>query len=140
MSKTDQQTQPQAQTQAPSQTQPQAQAQPQPQPQAKSDTVVVGLCLPRGISFKLPGKILTLNGNGSSLVGKDKGTLPVGGFGLTSVAKEDWEYIKKKFSSLAVFKSGLIFSTDTMSSAENEAKNREKVRSGYEPVEAVEPK
>ena len=82
--------------------------------QAKSKpTVVVALNRAIGIQFAMPdGRKVLINGNAAHLRGKEKGVLPVGGFGLTTIAAEDWEYIKKTYGGMEVFENGLLFAAE----------------------------
>lgn len=103
-----------------------------------SNTVVVALNYPLGITFDLSKeRRVKLNGNAESLRGKDKGQLPVGAFGLTVIDRADWEEIKAKYGTMRLFRSGLIFVSDSKSNAEAEAEEKKETRHG---LEAVDPK
>lgn len=100
------------------------------------DTVVVALNRPYGLSFRMPnGKKVTIKGNGESLIGKEKGILPIGAYGLTTIAADDWDYIMKNFSTMPIFKNGLCFATKRKADAVDEAENRDDLRNGLEPVD-----
>lgn len=103
-----------------------------------SNTVVVALNYPLGITFDLSKeRRVKLNGNAEGLRGKDKGQLPVGAFGLTVIDRADWEEIKAKYGTMRLFRSGLIFVSDSKSNAEAEAEEKKETRHG---LEAVDPK
>jgi hypothetical protein len=100
------------------------------------DTVLVGLNDPHGIAFIMPGgRKVIVNGNAVDLRGKEKGELPIGGYGLTRISSEDWEWINKNYGGMAVFKAGLIFAADSRDEFEDLKEERESLRHGYEPVD-----
>ncbi len=105
--------------------------------QAKSKpTVVVALNRAIGIQFAMPdGRKVLINGNAAHLRGKEKGVLPVGGFGLTTIAAEDWEYIKKTYGGMEVFENGLLFAAERKADAVDMADERAALRHGIEPVD-----
>jgi hypothetical protein len=101
-----------------------------------TSTVVVALNHPQGIHFTLPeGKRVTIQGNASPLRGKGKGTLPIGAYGLTTVAADDWAAIEKIYGNMEIFKNGLIFARSSLGLAEGEAAEKEELRHGREPVD-----
>ena len=100
------------------------------------DLVCVALNRPYGVSFRMPdGRKVVLNGNGEALIGKEKGVLPVGAYGMTMIAREDWEYIVKTFGEYSLFKNGLCFAATKRHDAEKEAESRDDLRNGLEPVD-----
>ena len=112
----------------------------EPEPKVKhvvsSDLVCVALNRPYGVSFRMPdGRKVVLNGNGEPLIGKEKGVLPVGAYGMTMVAREDWEYIVRTFGEYQLFKNGLCFAANRKRDAEKEADSRDDLRNGLEPVD-----
>lgn len=111
-------------------------SEPTPAPSA-ADTVVVALNRASGIVFPMPdGRRVTINGNAAHLRGKEKGKLPVGAYGLTTIARADWEYIKKTYGpSMKLFESGLIFAADRKADAVDMADERAELRHGLEPVD-----
>lgn len=99
-------------------------------------TVTVALNRATGILFPLPGgRKALVNGNAAHLRGKEKGVLPVGGFGLTTIAAEDWEFIKKTYGGMEIFEHGLIFAAERPSDARDEADEKAELRHGIEPVD-----
>ena len=103
-----------------------------------SNSIVVALNYPMGITFDLSKeRRVKLNGNAENLRGKDKGQIPTGAFGLTVVDRADWEEIKAKYGTMRLFRSGLIFVSDSKSNAEAEAEEKKETRHG---LEAVDPK
>jgi len=100
--------------------------------------VFVALNHPHGILFKMPAnRELVIEGNAAKLRGAEKGVLPVGAFGLTKVAAEDWEYIKKTYAQMRIFQSGLIFAQDHKDKAVDQAEERTEMRHGREPVDTA---
>jgi hypothetical protein len=98
--------------------------------------VMVALNYPQGIKFALPGgRKVVINGNAAHLRNREKGILPVGAFGLTNVPADDWEYIKKFYGGMEIFKSGLIFAQTSAAKAKDEAAEKESLRHGREPVD-----
>lgn len=101
-----------------------------------ADTVVVALNRASGIVFTLPdGRRVTINGNAHHLRGKEKGILPVGAFGLTTIARADWEAIKKIYGKMKLFESGLIFAAERKADAVDMAEERAELRHGLEPID-----
>lgn len=98
-------------------------------------TVVVALNRATGIQFTMPdGRKVLVNGNAVDLRGKGKGVLPVGAFGLTTIAADDWEYIKKTYGGMEIFENGLIFTSERKADAMDEAEEKKELRHGLEPV------
>lgn len=105
----------------------------------KNDKVIVCLKHPQGIKFNLPNnRYVIIEGNAAHLKGLKSGILPDGGFGMTVIDRQDWNYIKKTYSTLNVFKNGLIFSSDDKASAASQSKEYDEIKSGMEPVEVGE--
>lgn len=102
----------------------------------KNEYVVVCLKHPQGIKFNLPDKrSIVINGNAAHLRGHKSPILPQGGYGMTTISKDDWEYIKKTYNSMNIFKSGLIFANADTASAESQAKEHDEIKSGFEPID-----
>lgn len=102
----------------------------------KNTNVVVCLKHPQGIKFKLSDdRSIVIAGNATHLRGQKAPILPSGGFGMTTILKEDWEYIKKTYGNMQVFKSGLIFANADTASAESQAKEHDEIKSGFEPID-----
>lgn len=103
---------------------------------AVSDSVVIALNCAHGIEFDISGnRTVRINGNSEGLRGKDKGHIPVGGFGLTVVKRADWEEIKKRYHHMRVFRSGLLVEANSKAEAEEEAEERKDTRHGLEPID-----
>lgn len=101
----------------------------------QQNTVLVSLKHPQGIVFTTPdNRKVLINGNAAHLKGLKKGALPTGGFGLTTVSQADWEYIKKTYGGMNVFKNGLIFAQNDYASAMDMQKDNDGIKSGMEPV------
>ena len=105
--------------------------------QAKSKpTVTVALNRATGIQFLMPdGRKVVLNGNAVDLRGREKGVLPVGAFGLTTIAAEDWDYIKRTWGRMEIFENGLIFAAARKADAADEADEKAELRHGLEPAD-----
>jgi len=105
-----------------------------------NDIVTVALCHPLGIKFRL-GKehSVILRGNATDLIGKEKGILPMGGFGLTQIRRDEWEEIKRVYGKMAIFRNGLIFAHEKKSYVEEESHEKEDLRHGFEPIEVEGP-
>ena len=102
----------------------------------KNEYVIVCLKHPHGIKFKLGNnRHVTIQGNATHLKDKTTGVLPDGGFGMTTILKEDWEAIKNTYSTMSIFKSGLIFASADTASAQAQAKEHDELKSGFEPVD-----
>lgn len=102
----------------------------------KNEYVIVCLKHPQGIKFNLPNKhSIIINGNAAHLRGNRAPILPQDGYGMTTINKDDWEYIKKTYSSMNIFKSGLIFASADAASAESQAKEHDEIKSGFEPID-----
>lgn len=104
--------------------------------ESKNTHVIVCLKHPHGIKFKLGNnRHVTIQGNATHLKDKTTGVLPEGGFGMTTILKEDWETIKNTYSTMSIFKSGLIFASADTASAQAQAKEYDELKSGFEPVD-----
>lgn len=104
--------------------------------ESKNTHVIVCLKHPHGIKFKLGNnRHVTIQGNATHLKDKTTGVLPEGGFGMTTILKEDWEAIKNTYSTMSIFKSGLIFASADTASAQAQAKEHDELKSGFEPVD-----
>lgn len=98
--------------------------------------VAVAFNDPIGINFTMPGgRSVHINGNAAHLRGQEMGILPVGAYGITMVNADDWEYIKKRYGGMTIFKSGLIFARDKKADAAAKARERAELRNGYEPID-----
>ena len=107
------------------------------QPSAGGRTVVVALNRVQGIDYPMPdGRVVSIAGNAVSLRGQEMGVLPMGAYGLTEIREDDWLYIEKMWGQTPLFKNGLIFaSSKGEKDAKAEARNREDLRNGMEPVD-----
>ncbi len=105
----------------------------------KNDKVIVCLKHPQGIKFNLPNnRYVIIKGNAANLKGLKSGILPDGGFGMTVIDRQDWEHIKKTYSTMNVFKNGLIFASNDKASAARQSNEHDEIKSGMEPVEVGE--
>lgn len=74
-----------------------------------------------------------INGNNADLIGKMKGSLYAGGYGLTTLDRETWEAIKTAYAKWGPIKNGLMFATDS-AHASAEIKARKDLKNGFEPL------
>lgn len=97
-------------------------------------TVTVALCHPHGIQFILGKRRVVLNGNAANLAGLPKGSLPLGGYGLTVIDADDWAEIKRVYGNMEIFKNGLCFAHEARNDTLSEADEKAELRHGLEPV------
>lgn len=79
-------------------------------------------------------KRVVIKGNNADLIGKPKGELYAGGYGLTQVEKEAWDWISKTYKNWPPIKNGLMFAS-TSAKVADAAQERADLRNGYEPLE-----
>lgn len=103
----------------------------------KGDMVCVMLNRPQGIKFLINnGKtVVEINGNGVNLKGKSKGILPIGGYGMTMVPRDQWEEVKRMYGRMAYFKNKLILEAEDKASGNDMADDHTELRNGFEPVD-----
>lgn len=105
-----------------------------------SEKVWVGLNNPKSITFTVfeagGGKHhVTINGNATGLVGKPKGQVPSGEYGLTEIDADDWNYIKRTYCQFELIRNHLLYAVKTEEAAKSEAKERKDLRHGQEPID-----
>lgn len=99
-------------------------------------TVTVAFNRATGIRFPMPdGRTVLINGNAADLRGREKGVLPVGAFGLTTIAADDWDYITRTWGRMEIFENGLIFAAERRADAADEAAEKAELRHGLEPAD-----
>jgi hypothetical protein len=81
------------------------------------------------------GRIVSIAGSNAGLRGQITGILPVGEFGYTEIAEQDWLYIKKTWAEWRLFKNGPIFAQTKVEGAKAEAKEKAELRHGFEPID-----
>lgn len=101
-----------------------------------NDMVCVMLNRPQGIKFAINnGKTtVVINGNAVNLKGQPKGILPIGGYGMTMVPRDQWEEVKRLYGRIAFFKNGLILEAEDKASARDMSEDHAELRNGFEPV------
>lgn len=98
-----------------------------------AELVTVGCKLPNGIVLEVNNAEVMLCGwRGSE-------SRIVGGYGLTQVDKELWDAWLKLHKNQPYVKKGLVFAQENGNSARAQAKEREKVKSGMEPLPQDKP-
>lgn len=108
--------------------------------QTSGDTVTVCSNYPRDLKFMVPDNFgrqvaVVIKGNATNLRGKEKGIIPIGGYGVTTcVPKDAWEWILKHRPDDEFIKKGLVFAT-TAAKARAAAKERAELRHGFEPAD-----
>ena len=101
------------------------------------NTVIVGCKLPNGLVIELDEQRVVLNGANSSAI--------IGGFGMTEVNKALFDAWLEKHKDYEPVKQGLIFAQEKPANAQAEAKDKAKLKSGFEgldpkkPAEGIEP-
>lgn len=104
-----------------------------------SDLVTVCLRNHFDIAFELDDRKVIIKGHNSPLRGLDGGVLDSGrAFGETVIPAKDWEAIKAKYGSdpnEKLFKGGFIFAASDKADARAEAKEKESLKTGLEPVD-----
>lgn len=77
-----------------------------------------------------------INGNNRGLIGKESGALVSGGYGLTYVDREAWEWIAKNYAEWPPIKTGLMFATSSERVAdETKARDAAGLKNGFEPLD-----
>lgn len=100
-----------------------------------NDTVVVACGIPMGQIFNVNGKEILLKGAPlSHLVSAyQQGVfLPAGKYGLTEIAREDWEAILKNYGYCDFIQNGVIFAKEHKEAVLEEAQEKSKKRLGFE--------
>ncbi len=89
--------------------------------------------------FELGDKKILIKGHNASLRGVDGGVLDSGrAFGETIIPEEDWMAIKAKYGTdpnEKLFSGGYIFAAGNKTDARAEAKEKEDLKTGMEPVD-----
>ena len=104
---------------------------------ADNSAVFVYANLPHGQQFDLPdGRRVVINGfQVSKLIDMDGKAIPCGKFGKTKVDAQDWEYIRRIYGEMTIFKSGLVFDATNENDGDARAKEYNELRHGYEPLD-----
>ncbi|WP_374053293.1 hypothetical protein [Xenorhabdus taiwanensis] len=103
---------------------------------SKGKIVTVRLNHPHGIVFPMPdGTNLVLKGNAFHLFGVEKGTLPVGLYGETTVDADKWDCILNTYGEMEIFKNQLCIWDEKAASANDKASEKKELRHGREPVD-----
>lgn len=100
-----------------------------------ADMVTVACNMPHGLRFMLGEKAVLIRGNATHLIGQEKGIIPVGRYGYTRVAADDWAEIKRVYGELPAIKNGLIFAESSKERAEDRAEEQSELRHGREPFD-----
>lgn len=103
-----------------------------------ASTVLVAFNSPQAQRFDIPTKNgsrkkVIIQGNNADLIGKPKGELYGGGYGLTVVDREAWEWIKSNYANWGPIKNGLMFASDE-AHVNAEIKARDGLKNGFEPL------
>lgn len=91
-----------------------------------ADKVYIGCKLPFGLIIQVNGQSVTLKGTNASQL--------VGGYGLTEVDADLWEAWQRENASHEVLKSNAVFAQVTAAKATGEAKEKDEVTTGFEPL------
>lgn len=109
---------------------------------ADADVVIVGCKLPHGLTVEIDKQVITFNGLNSLMhrAGKLIETpLPVGLFAFTTVPKPFWDKFIKIYGDSAYLKAGAVFVQTSEKNAKASAKEREKVKTGFEGLDPDHP-
>lgn len=103
------------------------------------DLVTVCLRNPYDIAFEIDERRIVIKGHNSRLRGIDGGILDSGhAFGETVIPTKDWESIKAKYGqdpNSKLFSGGFIFAAPNKEDARAEAKEKEGLKTGLEPID-----
>lgn len=106
-----------------------------------SEFVTVCLRSPYDITFDVDERSIVIKGHNSRLRGLDGGILDSGrAFGETVIPAKDWEAIKRKFGqdpNSKLFTGGFIFAAKSKEDARAEAKEKENLKTGLEPIDTT---
>ena len=104
-----------------------------------SDLVTVCLRNHFDIAFEIDDRKVIIKGHNSPLRGLDGGVLDSGrAFGETVIPAKDWEAIKEKYGrdpNTELFTGAFIFASKSKEDARAEAKEKEGLKTGLEPVD-----
>ncbi len=105
--------------------------------ESENGFVTIGYCSPQAITFKVPGKVITLNGAKLSDIVNARGErYRQGKYGLTKMTVEDWELLQKVYGKSPLFKGDRIFMEKSKKGARKEAEERKDVTHGHEQITA----
>lgn len=109
-----------------------------------SDMVTVCLRNHFDISFEIDDRTIVIKGHNAVLRGLDGGVLDSGrAFGETVIPAKDWEAIKAKYGrdpNYKLFSCGYIFAASDKADARAEAKEKENLKTGLEPIDTKKTK
>lgn len=89
--------------------------------------------IPQGLIFRLGDTNHLFSGvNSSKLVAANGEDLAHGKFGITPCDEATWKEIERLYGELAVFKSGLIFASETVTDGDDEAMDKQDIQTGVE--------
>lgn len=104
-----------------------------------SDLVTVCFRSHYDVTFEIDDRPIVIKGHNSPLRGLNGAVLDSGhAFGETVIPRKDWEAIKAKYGSdpnERLFKGGFIFAAADKADARAEAKEKENLKTGLEPVD-----
>lgn len=104
-----------------------------------SDSVTVCLRNHFDIAFEIDDRKIVIKGHNARLRGLDGGVLDSGyAFGETVIPTKDWEAIKAKYGqdpNNKLFANGYIFAAVSKEDARAEAKEKENLKTGLEPID-----
>ena len=106
-----------------------------------SSTDTVTVCFRSHVDrvFEIGERKILIKGHNSRLRGIDGAVLDSGrAFGETIIKRADWEAIKEKYgrdTNEKLFSSGYIFAREKKEDARAEAKEKEDLKTGFEPID-----
>lgn len=78
-------------------------------------------------------KVVIINGNNTDLIGRMRGEMYAGGYGITRVDRDAWDWIVSHYKNWGPIKSGLMFASSD-NSVEADVKAKAGLRNGFEPL------
>lgn len=105
-------------------------------PAPATQNVFVCYCSPQGLRFKVGGRDILINGaKVSDIVTQNGNAMRSGKFGVTELAREDWDAILAVHAKTKLFKSGRILAVNSMEDVKAVTVERNTLRHGREQVD-----
>ncbi len=102
---------------------------------SNSEMVFVFYNSPNAIKFEIDEKIIVINGAPLSELYSPTGNIMTQGkFGITELCKDEWEAIQRKYGSMKIFSSSLIYAHKDKSYGKQKAKELIDQKNGNEQV------
>lgn len=96
--------------------------------------------IPQGLIFRLGDEQHTFHGvNTSKLVAANGEDLAHGKFGINACKEEVWNEIKRLYGDMTVFQSGLLYASENMADGDDEALDKQDIKTGVEQQDPYSP-